>query len=80
MPAKRPDVESPYYTIAEVMVILKVSRSTVLRKLRHHATRPGELTRVKLDPSKRGSAVRVPRSEVDALMPRGHSSRANRTT
>ncbi len=56
--------EPAYLSISEVMAILGVSRSTVKRMLADRT-----LTRVKPTGKERG-AVRIPRAEVDALMPR----------
>jgi excisionase family DNA binding protein len=54
--------ESPYYTVAEVMELLKVSRATVARRLADKT-----FTRVTLPKSR---AVRIPAVEVDALVPK----------
>jgi len=55
-----------YYSIADVCDLLAISRSTVKRRLSE-----GVWTRVKV-----GGAVRIPRAEVDALMPRPKRRRA----
>jgi len=49
-----------YYSIRDVCDLLVISRSTVKRRLSE-----GVWTRVKI-----GGAVRIPRAEVDALMPK----------
>ena len=62
-------IQSPYYTKAEVCELLKISPRTLDRMIREKASKPGELTRVKLDPSKPRSPVRLLRAEVDAICP-----------
>jgi len=59
--------ESPYYTVAEVMALLKLSRSTLKRRLAAGPAHDG-FTRLTGGPFGRG--VRIPRAEVDSLMPR----------
>ncbi len=49
-----------YYSIRDVCDLLVISRSTVKRRLAE-----GLFTRVKI-----GGSVRIPRAEVDGLMPR----------
>lgn len=51
-----------YLTIAETADLLAVSVSTVRRMLTDRATKPGELTRVRVR-----RAVRIPRVEVEAI-------------
>ena len=64
----RPPVQSPYYTPAQVCDLLQISLSTLKRRLADKT-----FTRVRVPKTR---AVRIPRREVDALLPKTRRGQA----